>query len=75
MGNFPRGTVNLPLSYGANVDIRDRWEKTSLTLATGSNNIKAAKIPVEHNADVNLQDGHGYTALMVAATSTLTLNS
>ena len=52
---------------GANVDIRDRDQRTPLGQAVTDNNLEIVRFLVEHGADVNARDAEGWTTLHFAA--------
>lgn len=58
--------VKLALSKGANVNERDKGNRSGLIIAAKAGDIEMAKVLIGAGADVNLQDSYGSTALMHA---------
>lgn len=58
--------VKMELSKGANVNERDKGNRSGLIIAAKAGDIEMAKVLIAAGADVNLQDSYGSTALMHA---------
>ena len=56
------------LEAGANVNLKDRWQQTPLTMAAGMSDFVGQQVLIEHpGTDVNLASNHGGSALHYAA--------
>lgn len=58
--------VELLLSHGANVDVRDKDNETPLMIAARWNNCAVIEVLLKHNANVKLTNSSGETALDLA---------
>ena len=56
------------MAHGADVNARDEYQETPLHYAADNNAVDAAKVLVDHGADVNFSWGHG-AVLQLAAIS------
>jgi ankyrin repeat protein len=54
------------IALGAIVDVRNIHGQTPLHLAVRHNNLEAARVLLENDADVNAEDRHGVTPLQLA---------
>jgi ankyrin repeat protein len=62
-------TVQVLLSFGADVTVRDDTHSTPLHLASSRGSPEIARLLTEHGADVNAQDGNHKTPLLLALSS------
>jgi len=58
--------IKLLIHLGANIDQRDRNERTALMIASSLGRVEAIELLLRHNASINIADKFGWTALMLA---------
>ncbi|KAI5807954.1 hypothetical protein DFH27DRAFT_289143 [Peziza echinospora] len=72
---FEKDLINPLLKFCHNLNYRDKWGDTPLTTACTTQSwckdedgtlLEAARVLVNHGADVNFTDGHGHTPLLLA---------
>ncbi len=54
------------VEHGADINIRNKYGRTALSIASTRNSIYAVQILIDLGADVNIKDNDGDTALMMA---------
>ena len=65
--NWNVNVVRLLITWGAEVDLRDKWGWTPLHSASQEGHLEVSQMLVDHGANVNARDSDNWTPLYLSA--------